>query len=186
MIERFTRSLFSFLPPGLFSYSYSENLRKLLVGIAGEFSRASSYVKNSFDNIFPKNSDENFLLKWGAFTRQGGVTLDALRTNVIRQLRKRGGATRTSLEENVDFISGEQDPMIKNLSRFTCTSRCDEHTWGEDIVHSYEMTLPKDIEYYTCNSTCNSWIRQNQKEEVLQYIIGSSPAHSVPVFFYYE
>lgn len=186
MSERYTKSLFSLLPPGLFSFEYSVNVRKFLRAIAEELALAENYIKGIFDNLFPKNASENFLLKWGTLTRQEAATLESLRTLVLRQLAKSGGATRQSFQSHLKSLGlpAQADRVIPTLEPFSCQSNCDDYIWGAESAHTFGLRLPFDPQLFNCQSKCDAHLIENQREDVLQYLRGSAPAHARLIFFY--
>ena len=185
---RYLRSIFSLLPPGLFSFHYSENLKKLLTPFAEEFQRIEDYLQNSFRNLFPQNSDNRNLQRWGTLLGVNAPTIDDLRRLIDRQLKKSGGATIGSFLSHLEDlgINGEVEDVLPYLDPFNCNSTCNDTAWGDSVDNAFGLVLPVDKQFFNCNSRCDASLVQNQKDEVLQYLIGASPGHSRVVFFYHE
>ena len=192
MSQRHLNSLFSLFPPGLFNIHRSENLKKLFTPIAGEFQTFENFIKGLYDNIFSKNSDDAFLAKWGRFTGQKIRTRELGRAAILRQLKKSGGATVESFVSHLkdlgftDGINGKSldARVIPRLDPFDCNSNCNQIVWGEGAVYAFAIELPRDPQIYNCNSRCDASLVENQREEVLQYLISGAPAHTRVIFFY--
>lgn len=188
MSLRYTNSLLSLLPRGLFDSKESKNTRKLFVGIATEFQSVQDFIRQSYSNLFPANSDEPTLLKWGRLTGQRSHDIDNLRPLVERQLKKHGGATIMSFVAHLKALGLPYEPerVIPRLDPFTCNSSCNDIVWSVETQHSFGLRLPVDKQFFTCNSKCDSLLVQNQKDEVLDYLKSAAPAHARLFFFYDE
>lgn len=186
MSQRYINSLFSLMPPGLFHFSESRTLGALITGIAVEFQNAQEFLAGRFANLFPQNSDERALLKWGSFTGQRSFDIKSLRGLVLRQLRKSGGATPLSFASHLEDlgISGEVERVSPTLSPPNCNDGCNAILWSESTAHAFGIRLPINRQEAHCNSDCNDPLVQNQTDEVFQYLRGAAPAHSELFFFY--
>ena len=186
MSSRYLNSLLSLMPEGLFNFKESVNLRNFLTGFAEEFQRVEDFIKESFDNLFPKNSDESFLRKWANLTGQTGVTTALLRERVLRQLRKSGGATISSFTSHFEDLGldADADRVLPVIRPYNCNSNCNGTVWTSDLTNVFGLRLPINQQIFNCNSKCDAPLVQNQTDEVLDYLRGAAPAHAEVYFFY--
>ena len=185
MSQRYLNSLLSLLPRGLFN-DQSTNLKNLFSGIAAGFQEAEDFVTSRFRNLFPAQSDEENLLKWGRLTGERSYNLESLRILVERQLKKAGGASIDSFVSHIRALGlpFEEERILPTLDPFTCNSSCNNTVWSEDTAHAFGLRLPVNLQRFSCNSRCDRLLVQNQTDEVLDYLIGASPAHAQTFFFY--
>ena len=186
MSAKFTRSLFSLLPKGLFSFYQSTRMRRFLEAVATEFQRAEDYLTGVYDGLFPSDADHRPLRKWAILTGQEIPTTALGRINILRQLRKAGGATVMSFVKHLESLGlpAEVERISRRLERATCNSNCNAYVWSEGVTNAFGIRLPVDRQVANCNSRCDAPLVQNQKDEVLDYLRASAPAHAIVFFFY--